>query len=47
MPDEPERSRVDWSAGFTPLGVTEEEAVAIVHRVLSGGLDALRASLEV
>ncbi|WP_198168224.1 SRPBCC family protein [Herbidospora yilanensis] len=45
VPGEPERSRVEWTGCFTPEGVTEEEAVAVVHRVLSGGLDALRRTL--
>ncbi|GAA1003091.1 MxaD family protein [Acrocarpospora pleiomorpha] len=45
VPGEPGRTRVEWSGGFTPVGVTEEEAIAVVHRVLSGGLDALRRTL--
>ncbi|GIH22822.1 MxaD family protein [Acrocarpospora phusangensis] len=46
VPGEPERSQVEWSASFTPAGVAEEEAIAIVNRVLSGGLDALRRTLD-
>ncbi|NAS27002.1 SRPBCC family protein [Herbidospora sp. NEAU-GS84] len=46
VPGEPERSRVEWTGTFTPEGVSEEEAVEVVHRVLSGGLDALRRTLD-
>ncbi|WP_062428835.1 SRPBCC family protein [Herbidospora daliensis] len=46
VPGAPERSRVEWTGTFTPDGATEEEAVAVVHRVLSGGLDSLRRALD-
>ncbi|WP_155355066.1 SRPBCC family protein [Acrocarpospora macrocephala] len=46
VPGEPDSSRVEWSGSFTPVGVTEEEAIAAVHRVLSGGLEALRRTLS-
>ncbi|MFD9431997.1 hypothetical protein [Streptomyces sp. NPDC060002] len=41
VPCEPETSRVEWSRGFTPAGVGDEEAVALFHGIDADGLDAL------
>ena len=41
VPGEPESSRVEWSGVFTPVGVGDEEAVALFHGIDAEGLDAL------
>jgi hypothetical protein len=39
-----EGSRVTWSGRFTPVGVSEEEVVALFAGVYEGGVKALRAN---
>ncbi|MEU6521772.1 SRPBCC family protein [Streptomyces sp. NPDC046924] len=36
------RSRVEWSGTFTPVGTSEEEAIALFHGIYSEGLAALK-----
>jgi len=35
------RSRVEWSGEFTPVGVSDEEAVRLFQSIYDGGLNAL------
>jgi len=37
-------ARVTWSGRFTPVGVSEEEVVALFDGIYQGGLQALRAN---
>jgi hypothetical protein len=37
----PEISRGEWSGAFTPVGVGDEEAVALFHGIAAEVLDAL------
>ncbi|MFJ9411500.1 SRPBCC family protein [Streptomyces sp. NPDC101393] len=39
------RSRVEWSGAFTPVGVTDDEAVALFQGIYADGLDALKQAL--
>ncbi|MET8954207.1 SRPBCC family protein [Streptomyces sp. NPDC004393] len=38
-------ARVEWSGTFTPVGVTDEEAVSLFHGIYTDGLAALRQTL--
>ena len=38
-------SRVEWSGSFTPVGVTDDEAVALFQGIYADGLDALKQAL--
>ncbi|MFG2586666.1 SRPBCC family protein [Streptomyces sp. NPDC048438] len=38
-------SRVEWSGTFTPVGIGDDEAVALFHGIYSDGLAALRRTL--
>ncbi|MEV5145269.1 SRPBCC family protein [Streptomyces sp. NPDC052727] len=38
-------ARVEWSGTFTPVGVPDEEAVDLFHRIYADGLAALRRTL--
>lgn len=38
-------ARVEWSGSFTPVGVSDEEAVALFHGIYADGLAALAATL--
>ncbi|MGE8188018.1 SRPBCC family protein [Pseudomonas sp. NPDC086278] len=37
-------ARVTWSGRFSPVGVTDEEVVALFAGIYQGGLEALRAN---
>lgn len=37
-------SRVTWSGRFSPVGVSDEEVVALFTGIYQGGLEALRAN---
>jgi hypothetical protein len=37
-------ARVTWSGRFTPVGVSDEEVVALFTGIYQGGLEALRAN---
>ncbi|MFM0168651.1 SRPBCC family protein [Paraburkholderia sediminicola] len=39
-------SRVTWSGGFSPVGVSDEEVVQLFHGIYEEGLRALKESLE-
>lgn len=39
-----EGARVTWSGKFEPVGVSDEEVVALFTRIYEGGLKALRAN---
>ena len=39
-----EGARVTWSGQFVPVGVTEEEVVALFSGIYQGGVQALRAN---
>ncbi|MFG2813308.1 SRPBCC family protein [Streptomyces sp. NPDC048410] len=45
LPD-PGTARVEWSGTFTPVGATEEEAVALFHGIYTEGLAALERTLR-
>ena len=38
-------SRVEWSGAFTPVGIGDDEAVALFHGIYADGLAALRRTL--
>ncbi|MGW6059588.1 SRPBCC family protein [Streptomyces sp. NPDC055189] len=38
-------SRVEWSGVFEPVGVSDDEVVALFHGIFSDGLAALRQTL--
>ncbi|MFE6165269.1 SRPBCC family protein [Streptomyces sp. NPDC056486] len=38
-------SRVEWSGVFTPVGVGDDEVVALFHGIFSDGLAALKQTL--
>ncbi|MFF4960785.1 SRPBCC family protein [Streptomyces sp. NPDC001222] len=38
-------ARVEWTGTFTPVGVTDEEAVSLFHGIYTDGLAALRQTL--
>ncbi|MFE9997271.1 SRPBCC family protein [Streptomyces avermitilis] len=38
-------SRVEWSGSFTPVGVADDEAVALFQGIYADGLDALKQTL--
>ncbi|MFJ6850437.1 SRPBCC family protein [Streptomyces sp. NPDC091271] len=38
-------SRVEWSGTFTPVGIGDDEAVALFHGIYTDGLAALRRTL--
>ncbi|MFZ4964102.1 MULTISPECIES: SRPBCC family protein [Pseudomonas] len=40
----PQTAIVEWAGIFTPVGVSEEEVVALFHGIYSGGLAALKAN---
>ncbi|TGA96625.1 SRPBCC family protein [Streptomyces sp. MZ04] len=40
-------SRVEWSGVFTPVGVGDDEVVALFHGIFSDGLAALKQTLAV
>ncbi|OXM13315.1 SRPBCC family protein [Paenibacillus herberti] len=37
-----ETSLVEWSGSFIPVGVSDEEVIALFHGIYKNGLDALR-----
>ncbi|SDS51773.1 Polyketide cyclase / dehydrase and lipid transport [Paenibacillaceae bacterium GAS479] len=37
-----ETSLVEWSGSFTPVGVSDEEVIALFHGIYKNGLEALR-----
>lgn len=37
-----ESSLVEWSGSFTPVGVSDEEAINLFHGIYKDGLEALR-----
>lgn len=37
---------VEWSGTFTPVGVGDEEAIALFHGIFTDGLTALRRTLD-
>ncbi|MGW5644815.1 SRPBCC family protein [Saccharopolyspora sp. NPDC003752] len=39
------QSRVDWSGTFTPVGTSDEEAIALFHGIYADGLAALTKTL--
>ncbi|MER5387751.1 SRPBCC family protein [Saccharopolyspora sp. NPDC002686] len=41
------QSRVEWSGTFTPVGASDEEAIALFHGIYSDGLAALEKTLGV
>ncbi|WP_434597809.1 hypothetical protein [Streptomyces sp. A5-4] len=36
---------VEWSGSFTPVGVTDSEAVALFHGIYRDGLTALKTAI--
>jgi hypothetical protein len=38
-------SRVEWSGTFTPVGASDEEAIALFHGIYADGLAALKQTL--
>jgi hypothetical protein len=40
-------ARVKWSGRFEPVGVTDEEVVALFTGIYQGGLEALRANYPI
>lgn len=40
-----ETARVEWSGTFTPVNVSDSEAVALFHSIYSDGLKALQETL--
>ncbi|MER5753654.1 SRPBCC family protein [Streptomyces sp. NPDC002088] len=39
-------SQVEWSGSFTPVGVADDEAVALFQGIYADGLDALKQALS-
>ncbi|TDD55091.1 SRPBCC family protein [Saccharopolyspora elongata] len=39
------QSRVEWSGTFTPVGTSDEEAIALFHGIYADGLAALTKTL--
>ncbi|MFC4588336.1 SRPBCC family protein [Sphaerisporangium corydalis] len=41
-----EASRVEWSGTFTPVGIGDEEAITLFQGIYTGGLAALKRTLD-
>jgi hypothetical protein len=39
-------SRVEWSSVFTPVGLSDEEAIKLIYDFYTEGLKGLRKALE-
>jgi len=44
-PRGPNRCHVTWSSEFEPVGVAEEQAVAMIEGVYRGGISSLKSTL--
>jgi hypothetical protein len=42
---EAQASQVEWSGTFTPVGVSDEEAIALFHGIYADGLAGLKQTL--
>ncbi|MBB2169717.1 SRPBCC family protein [Gluconacetobacter aggeris] len=42
----PDRARATWHSTFIPVGISEEQAIALFATIYEGGLSALKTRLE-